>query len=89
MDDTQILTSSGDMTCAQWDIETGQQTTTFSGHAGDAMSLALSPDKRTFVSGKSGPGVNYNLESLHFVVYLKRVKILALLKLIQTIYFTT
>ncbi|XP_063677484.1 guanine nucleotide-binding protein subunit beta-1-like [Bolinopsis microptera] len=51
LDDTQILTSSGDMTCAQWDIETGQQTTTFSGHAGDAMSLALSPDKRTFVSG--------------------------------------
>ena len=52
LDDTQILTSSGDMTCAQWDIETGQQTTTFSGHAGDAMSLALSPDKRTFVSGE-------------------------------------
>jgi len=34
-----------------WDIETGQQTTTFSGHTGDVMSLSLSPDYKTFVSG--------------------------------------
>ena len=34
-----------------WDIETGQQTTTFTGHTGDVMSLSLSPDMRTFVSG--------------------------------------
>lgn len=50
-DDNQILTSSGDMTCALWDIETGQQTTTFSGHTGDVMSLSLSPDSKSFVSG--------------------------------------
>uniref|UniRef100_A0A663MMT2 G protein subunit beta 4 n=1 Tax=Athene cunicularia TaxID=194338 RepID=A0A663MMT2_ATHCN len=37
--------------CALWDIETGQQTTTFTGHTGDVMSLSLSPDMRTFVSG--------------------------------------
>ena len=78
------------MTCAQWDIETGQQTTTFSGHAGDAMSLALSPDKRTFVSGKSGGELeSRELTFLILLCILRRVvKILALLKLIQTIYFT-
>ncbi len=39
-------------TCsALWDIETGQQTTSFTGHTGDVMSLSLSPDMRTFVSG--------------------------------------
>ncbi|OXA58241.1 Guanine nucleotide-binding protein G(I)/G(S)/G(T) subunit beta-1 [Folsomia candida] len=51
LDDNQIVTSSGDMTCALWDIETGQQCTSFTGHTGDVMSLSLSPDMRTFVSG--------------------------------------
>ncbi|NXX81511.1 GBB4 protein, partial [Urocolius indicus] len=51
LDDNQIVTSSGDTTCALWDIETGQQTTPFTGHTGDVMSLSLSPDMRTFVSG--------------------------------------
>jgi hypothetical protein len=36
---------------ALWDIETGQQCTSFMGHTGDVMSLSLSPDMRTFVSG--------------------------------------
>lgn len=36
---------------ALWDIETGQQTTTFAGHTGDVMSLSLAPDTRMFVSG--------------------------------------
>lgn len=36
---------------ALWDIETSQQTTVFSGHTGDVMSLSLSPDQHTFVSG--------------------------------------
>lgn len=36
---------------ALWDIETGQQCTSFTGHTGDVMSLSLSPDMRTFVSG--------------------------------------
>lgn len=51
LDDTQIVTSSGDMTCALWDIETGQQCTSFTGHTGDVMSLSLAPDMRSFVSG--------------------------------------
>lgn len=36
---------------ALWDIETGQQTTAFTGHTGDVMSLSLAPDMRSFVSG--------------------------------------
>lgn len=36
---------------ALWDIETGQQCTSFTGHTGDVMSLSLAPDMRTFVSG--------------------------------------
>jgi len=51
LDDNQIVTSSGDMTCALWDIETGQQCQVYTGHTGDVMSLSLSPDFRTFVSG--------------------------------------
>ncbi|KAL7978640.1 hypothetical protein Chor_010683 [Crotalus horridus] len=51
VDDNQIVTSSGDTTCALWDIETGQQTTTFTGHTGDVMSLSLAPDSKCFVSG--------------------------------------
>uniref|UniRef100_A0A8C2HJF1 Guanine nucleotide binding protein (G protein), beta polypeptide 4b n=1 Tax=Cyprinus carpio TaxID=7962 RepID=A0A8C2HJF1_CYPCA len=51
LDDNQIITSSGDTTCALWDIETGQQTTSFTGHSGDVMSLSVSPDLKTFVSG--------------------------------------
>lgn len=51
LDDGRILTSSGDMSCALWDIETGQQTLTFSGHTGDVMSLSLGPDLNSFVSG--------------------------------------
>ena len=34
-----------------WDIDTGQQTTTFHGHTGDVMFLSLAPDGRSFVSG--------------------------------------
>jgi guanine nucleotide-binding protein G(I)/G(S)/G(T) subunit beta-1 len=34
-----------------WDIDSGQVETKFEGHARDVMSLALSPDKRFFVSG--------------------------------------
>lgn len=47
----QIVTSSGDMSCGLWDIETGQQCTSFLGHTGDVMALSLSPHCRAFVSG--------------------------------------
>nr|AAH15920.1 GNB3 protein [Homo sapiens] len=51
LDDNNIVTSSGDTTCALWDIETGQQKTVFVGHTGDCMSLAVSPDFNLFISG--------------------------------------
>eukprot|EP01137_Pigoraptor_chileana_P013643 Opistho-2@67382 len=53
LSDREIVTSSGDMTCALWDIETKQLKTQFQGHTGDVMSLSLNPqaDANTFVSG--------------------------------------
>jgi len=41
INDTEILTSSGDMTCALWDIETGQLKTQFKQHTGDVMSVCF------------------------------------------------
>lgn len=51
LSDNQIITTSGDMTCALWDIETGQPVTKFVGHAGDVMGLVILPDRKAFVSG--------------------------------------
>lgn len=51
LDDSRILTSSGDMSCGLWDIENGQQVVAFQGHTGDVMSLSVGPDSNTFVSG--------------------------------------
>ncbi len=36
VNDRQIITSSGDMTCALWDIERGQRVSDFTGHTGSA-----------------------------------------------------
>jgi len=49
--DRQIITSSGDMTCLLWDVETGMKSTEFADHTGDVMSLTLAADKNIFVSG--------------------------------------
>ncbi|PSN57997.1 Guanine nucleotide-binding protein subunit beta-2 [Blattella germanica] len=51
--DQQILTGSGDSTCALWDVESGQLLQNFHGHAGDVMALDLAPSEtgNTFVSG--------------------------------------
>lgn len=51
LNDREIVTASGDMTCALWDLESGQPTTTFLGHCGDVMSVSLSNDNATFISG--------------------------------------
>jgi len=52
LNDRQIVTSSGDMTCILWDIEAGSKVTEFSDHNGDVMSLSINPnDKNSFVSG--------------------------------------
>uniref|UniRef100_A0A671R5Z4 Guanine nucleotide-binding protein subunit beta-5-like n=1 Tax=Sinocyclocheilus anshuiensis TaxID=1608454 RepID=A0A671R5Z4_9TELE len=51
--DMQILTSSGDGTCALWDVESGQLLQSFHGHSADVLSLDLAPSEtgNTFVSG--------------------------------------
>ncbi|KJZ76258.1 Guanine nucleotide-binding protein subunit beta [Hirsutella minnesotensis 3608] len=52
INDRAILTSSGDMTCMKWDIETGQKVTEFADHLGDVMSISLNPtNQNTFISG--------------------------------------
>jgi guanine nucleotide-binding protein G(I)/G(S)/G(T) subunit beta-1 len=52
LSDRQIITSSGDMACMLWDIETGSLLERFDDHNGDVMSVSPSPtDKNLFVSG--------------------------------------
>ena len=52
INDRRILTSSGDMTCTLWDIETGAKVTDFTDHLGDVMSLSINPaNANLFVSG--------------------------------------
>uniref|UniRef100_A0A7N6APR4 G protein subunit beta 5 n=1 Tax=Anabas testudineus TaxID=64144 RepID=A0A7N6APR4_ANATE len=48
-----ILTSSGDGSCALWDVESGQLLQSFHGHTADVLSLDLAPSEtgNTFVSG--------------------------------------
>lgn len=51
--DQQILTGSGDSSCALWDVESGQLLQSFIGHSSDVMSVDLAPSEtgNTFVSG--------------------------------------
>ncbi|CAH1279864.1 unnamed protein product [Diabrotica balteata] len=51
--DQQILTGSGDSTCALWDVESGQLLQSFHGHSSDVMAIDLAPSEtgNTFVSG--------------------------------------
>ena len=42
---SQILTGSGDSSCALWDVESGMMMQSFVGHGGDVMSLDLSPSE--------------------------------------------
>jgi len=52
LNDNQMITSSGDQTCMQWDINTGQRIASFEGHTQDVMAISLSPNQNsTFVSG--------------------------------------
>ena len=58
-----------------WDIETGQQVTTFAGHTGDVMSLSLSPDQKTFVSGACDASAKVSsLFVLFLFVYFKIIR---------------
>jgi len=49
--DKELVTSSGDVTCIQWDVESGMKLKEFNEHQGDVMSLSLAPDNNSFVSG--------------------------------------
>jgi len=49
--DEAIVTSSGDMTCMLWDVESGNNKNQYSDHNGDVMSISVSPDLKQFVSG--------------------------------------
>jgi len=49
--DSEMITSSGDATCALWDIETKAPKAIFNDHLGDVMSVALYDARGIFVSG--------------------------------------
>lgn len=51
IDDNHILTGSGDMKLCVWDLEAGKKTSEVDAHAGDVVSLSLSPDCNQFVTG--------------------------------------
>lgn len=51
LDDTHIVTGSGDMKIMVWDLEVGKKTLEMDGHQGDVVSISMSPDKKTFVTG--------------------------------------
>lgn len=51
LDDTHILTGSGDLKICVWDLQVGKKTSEFDAHAGDVVSISLSPDKNTYVTG--------------------------------------
>jgi len=49
--DDEIITSSGDSTCILWDVEGKAPKAIFNDHQGDVMSVAISEQNETFVSG--------------------------------------
>ncbi|CAD7080943.1 unnamed protein product [Hermetia illucens] len=51
LDDNHIITGSGDMKICHWDLESGKKTMEFDGHAGDVVSISLSPDMNQYVTG--------------------------------------
>ena len=55
----QILTGSGDSTCALWDVECASLIQSFHGHSGDVMAIDLSPSEtgNTFVSAVNSMSV--------------------------------
>ncbi|KAL1515504.1 hypothetical protein AB1Y20_002127 [Prymnesium parvum] len=51
VDDQKILTSSGDMSCMLWDVQSGSQEKQYADHIGDVMSISVAGGGKTFVSG--------------------------------------
>jgi len=51
LDDTNLLTGSGDMKVMQWNINTGEKVHEWFGHSGDVATMSLSPDGASFLTG--------------------------------------
>ncbi|XP_041987742.1 guanine nucleotide-binding protein subunit beta-2 [Aricia agestis] len=51
LDDTHIVTGSGDMKICVWDLAAGKREVDFNAHAGDVVSISLSPDMNSYVTG--------------------------------------
>ncbi|TDH74382.1 uncharacterized protein CCR75_005080 [Bremia lactucae] len=52
IDETSIVTSSGDSNCVLWDVESGEVKTTFREHSSDVMSVSINPHNPSmFLSG--------------------------------------
>lgn len=50
LNDRQILTSSGDMTCMLWDVDAGVRVIEFNDHSGDVMRYVLRPRSASFLT---------------------------------------
>jgi guanine nucleotide-binding protein G(I)/G(S)/G(T) subunit beta-1 len=59
IDNSRIVTCSGDSTCIVWDIKTRTPITIFSDHTADVMSLSVSKDGNVFVSGSVDDTAKY------------------------------
>lgn len=59
LDDRQVLTASGDTTCALWDVESGRPSAVFTGHVSDVMRYgrAVSPESRNATVGGTNGAV--------------------------------
>lgn len=51
LDESSIISASGDSTCILWDVERGDPKLHFNDHGGDVMSVAVNGAKNLFVSG--------------------------------------
>uniref|UniRef100_A0A0K8SDK6 Uncharacterized protein n=3 Tax=Lygus hesperus TaxID=30085 RepID=A0A0K8SDK6_LYGHE len=51
LDDQTLITGSGDMKICVWNLESGVKTQEYQAHAGDVVSISLSPEQDKFVTG--------------------------------------
>ncbi|KAK8748020.1 hypothetical protein OTU49_016276 [Cherax quadricarinatus] len=51
LDDTNLITGSGDMKVIHWDLKTGKKVNEFFGHSGDVATMSLAPDQSCFATG--------------------------------------
>jgi len=50
IDDSNVLSASGDNTCIKWDVNNSKKVLTFEHHSADVSALALSKDGKTFLT---------------------------------------